>query len=44
VATDPTRITVFEAMDPQLGPKVETQKRPTPVVVIDHVNQAPTEN
>jgi uncharacterized protein (TIGR03435 family) len=44
VATEPSGITVFEAIDRQLGLKVETQKRPMPVVVIDHVNQAPTEN
>ena len=44
VASDPGGITVFEAIDRQLGLKVETQKRPMPVVVIDHVNQVPTEN
>jgi uncharacterized protein (TIGR03435 family) len=43
-ATEPSGITVFEALDRQLGLKVETQKRPMPVVVIDHMNQAPTEN
>jgi uncharacterized protein (TIGR03435 family) len=37
-------LTVFEAIDRQLGLKVETQKKPMPVVVIDHVNQVPTEN
>jgi uncharacterized protein (TIGR03435 family) len=42
--SDPGGLTVFEAIDRQLGLKVETQKRPTPVVVIDHINQAPTEN
>jgi uncharacterized protein (TIGR03435 family) len=41
---DPTGVTVFEAIDRQLGLKVETQRRPGPVVVIDHVNQVPTEN
>jgi uncharacterized protein (TIGR03435 family) len=44
VASDPGGITVFEAIDRQLGLKVETQKRPMPVVVIDHLNQKPTEN
>jgi uncharacterized protein (TIGR03435 family) len=44
VASDPGGLTVFEAIDRQLGLKVETQKRPMPVVVIDHLNQAPTEN
>jgi uncharacterized protein (TIGR03435 family) len=42
--SDPGGLTVFEAIDRQLGLKVETQKRATPVVVIDHINQAPTEN
>lgn len=44
VAADPGGLTVFEAIDRQLGLKVETQKRPMPVVVIDHINQVPTEN
>lgn len=44
VASDPGGLTVFEAIDRQLGLKVETQKRPMPVVVIDHINQTPTEN
>jgi uncharacterized protein (TIGR03435 family) len=43
-ASDPGGITVFEAIDRQLGLKVETQKKSMPVVVIDHVNQVPTEN
>jgi uncharacterized protein (TIGR03435 family) len=44
VASEPGGLTVFEAIDRQLGLKVETQKRPMPVVVIDHINQTPTEN
>jgi uncharacterized protein (TIGR03435 family) len=44
VASDPGGLTVFEAIERQLGLKVETQKRPMPVVVIDHINQTPTEN
>jgi len=36
-ASDPTGgLTVFEAIDRQLGLKVELQKRPMPGVVIDH--------
>lgn len=30
-------VTVFEALDQQLGLKVEEQQRPQPVIVIDHV-------
>ena len=37
-------VTVFEALDKQLGLKAEEQKHPIPVLVIDHVNQKPTEN
>ena len=44
VAADPGGITVTEAIDRQLGLKVELQKKPMPVVVVDHVNQVPTEN
>lgn len=36
-------ITVFEALDKQLGLKAEEQKRPIPVLVIDHANQTPSE-
>jgi len=34
-------LTVFEAVDKQLGLKLEEQKRPMPVVVIDHAERAP---
>jgi uncharacterized protein (TIGR03435 family) len=45
VATDPNGgLTVFEAIDKQLGLKLEQQKRPMPVLVIDHVEQKPTDN
>ena len=44
-ASDPTGvITIFEAVEKQLGLKLETQKRPMPVIVIDHIEQRPTEN
>jgi uncharacterized protein (TIGR03435 family) len=36
--------TIFEAMEKQLGLKLEKQKRNMPVVVIDHMEQKPTEN
>jgi uncharacterized protein (TIGR03435 family) len=45
VASDPTgAVTLFEAVEKQLGLKLEAKKRPTPVLVIDHVEQKPTEN
>ncbi len=37
-------LTVFEALDRQLGLKLSTQKHPMPVVVIDHIDRQPTEN
>jgi uncharacterized protein (TIGR03435 family) len=33
-----------QALEKQLGLKLELQKRPMPVLVIDHVEQKPTEN
>jgi uncharacterized protein (TIGR03435 family) len=44
-ASDPTgAVTLFEAIDKQLGLKLEAQKRPVTVLVIDHAEQKPTEN
>jgi uncharacterized protein (TIGR03435 family) len=44
-AADPNgAISLFEALDKQLGLKLEQQKHPMPVVVIDHVEEKPTEN
>jgi uncharacterized protein (TIGR03435 family) len=37
-------ITLFDAVDKQLGLKFESQNTPTPVIIVDHVNQKPTEN
>jgi uncharacterized protein (TIGR03435 family) len=37
-------ISLFDAIAKQLGLKLETQKRPTPVLVIDKVERKPTEN
>jgi uncharacterized protein (TIGR03435 family) len=43
-ASDPTgTLTLFEAVE-KLGLKLEVRKRPMPVVVIDHMEQKPTEN
>jgi uncharacterized protein (TIGR03435 family) len=38
------RITVFDAVDKQLGLKLEQKQNPTPVLVVDKVNRTPTEN
>jgi uncharacterized protein (TIGR03435 family) len=44
-ATEPTGVlSIFEAMEKQLGLKLEMHKRPMPVIVIDHLEQKPTEN
>lgn len=44
-ASDPNgAITLFEAIDKQLGLKLEAQKRPVPVLVIDHIERKPVEN
>jgi len=44
-ASDPTGVmTLPEAVDRQLGLKLEMQKRPVTVWVIDHVERRPTEN
>ncbi len=37
-------ITIFDAVDKQLGLKFESQNAPTPVIIVDRVNQKPTEN
>ncbi|MEP6715233.1 MAG: TIGR03435 family protein [Terriglobia bacterium] len=38
------RITVFDAVEKQLGLKLETRQAPTPVIVVDSVNRKPSEN
>jgi uncharacterized protein (TIGR03435 family) len=44
-AADPVGdFTIFEALNKQLGLRLEAQKRPMPVIVIDHIEQKPTEN
>jgi uncharacterized protein (TIGR03435 family) len=37
-------ITIFDAVDKQLGLKLKTSQVPAPVVVVDRVNRKPTEN
>jgi uncharacterized protein (TIGR03435 family) len=44
-ASDPSGgLTFFDALTKQLGLKLEMQKRSMPVLVIDHVEQKPTDN
>ena len=44
-ASDPSGgLTIFEAVEKQLGLKLEAQKRSLPVIVIDHLEQKPIEN
>jgi uncharacterized protein (TIGR03435 family) len=44
-ASDPSgALSLFDALQKQLGLKLETQKRPTPVLVIDSIERKPTEN
>jgi len=45
VASDPVGGTsLFDALEKQLGLKLEMQKRPYPQLVIDHIEEKPTEN
>jgi uncharacterized protein (TIGR03435 family) len=37
-------ITIFDAVEKQLGLKLEMRKVPKPVIVVDHVNRKPTDN
>jgi len=37
-------ISIFDAVDRELGLKLELQKRPTPVIVVDSANEKPTPN
>jgi uncharacterized protein (TIGR03435 family) len=40
----PRVVSIFEAVDKQLGLKLEQQTSPLPVIVVAHVNEKPTEN
>lgn len=45
MATDPTgSLSLFDAVERQLGLKLDMRKRPMPVLVIDSVNERPSEN
>jgi uncharacterized protein (TIGR03435 family) len=44
-ASDPTgAVTLFDAIERQLGLKLVAEKRAVPVLVIDHIEQKPSEN
>jgi len=43
-ATPTGEVTVFEAVDKQLGLKLEEQKHPIPVMVVDKADRTPSEN
>jgi uncharacterized protein (TIGR03435 family) len=44
-APDPTGTMTFaEALDKELGIRLEVQKHVIPVLVIDHINRTPTDN
>jgi hypothetical protein len=42
-ASDPNGITVFEAMERELGLRLVRQKQKIPVIVVDHVDEKPIE-
>jgi uncharacterized protein (TIGR03435 family) len=47
LATEPDpngAVTLFDAVSKQLGLKLEKQRRPVQVLVIDHIEEKPTEN
>jgi len=39
-----TGMTIFDAVEAQLGLKLERKKLPLPIIVIDHVERVPTDN
>jgi len=44
-ASDPSgALSLFDAVNRQLGLKLEKEKRPMPVLVIDHIEEKPTDN
>jgi uncharacterized protein (TIGR03435 family) len=44
-SSDPNgAVSLFDAVSRQLGLKLEKQRRPAPVLVIDHIEEKPTEN
>jgi uncharacterized protein (TIGR03435 family) len=43
-ASDPGGMTLFEAVDKQLGLKLATQKHPMPALIVDHADRTPSDN
>ncbi len=43
-ALDPDGLTIFDAVQDQLGLKIEKRKGPVQMLVVDHVEKKPTEN
>jgi uncharacterized protein (TIGR03435 family) len=44
-ASDPSgAVSLFDAINKQLGLKLEKQRRPEPALVIDHIDDKPTDN
>jgi uncharacterized protein (TIGR03435 family) len=43
VAADPDGLTVFSALEKQLGLKLEKRNIPMPVVVLDHIEEKPAD-
>ncbi len=44
VAPDPDGLTLFDALEKQLGLKLEKRNIPAPVVILDHIEEKPTDN
>jgi uncharacterized protein (TIGR03435 family) len=45
VSSDPSgAVSLFDALEKQLGLKLEKHQRPEPVLVIDHIEEKPTDN
>ena len=45
IITEPVGgLSMFDALQAQLGLKLESRKHPMPVIVVDHVERIPTDN
>jgi uncharacterized protein (TIGR03435 family) len=42
--SDPDGLTVFDALQSQLGLKLESRKHPMDIIVVDKVERVPTDN
>ena len=43
-AVDPGGLSIFEALESQLGLKLDVQKHAIPVIVVDHLEEKPIDN